>query len=127
MSEISVLNLNQKYSNEKINLIDVREYVEFSNGRIKGSTNVPFNSVGEMHKDFETDEAIFLVSNIGKRAADAKGILDVIGFKNVQIVTGGLDAWKKAGFDLEKMPNQFGKSNGKRICWRVRWSSLEIY
>ena len=103
MSQYNVLDLNEKLkTEEKINLIDVREYVEFANGRIKESKNIPLDSVGQLHKEINASDEIFVISQKGKRSTDAADILNVIGFKNVYNVTGGINAWKEAGFSLTK-------------------------
>ena len=102
MSQLNVLDLEKQINRGKINLIDVREYVEFANGRIKESKNIPLDSVGQIHKDTKSDEEIYLISQKGKRSAEAVDILNVIGFKNIHNITGGINAWKEAGFELEK-------------------------
>jgi rhodanese-related sulfurtransferase len=102
MSEVNVLTLMEKLERTDLKLIDVREYVEFSNGHIRGAVNIPIDSVGQIHKEIDAAEEIYLISQNGRRSDEARSILEVIGFKHVYSISGGLDAWESAGFPVEK-------------------------
>ncbi len=102
MSECTVLDLNEKIKDGNINLIDVREYIEFANGRVAESRHIPIADIGKLHEEADTSEKIYLISQTGKRSAEALDILHVIGFKDLISVRGGLDAWEAAGFPIEK-------------------------
>lgn len=103
MSECTVLELHEKLENqENLNLIDVREYAEFSNGRIKSSRHIPLNSLGKLHEEKNTSETIYLISQKSNRSDAAQNMLKIIGFDKAIKISGGLDAWKQAGFEIEK-------------------------
>lgn len=103
MSECTVLELREKLTDEKgINLIDVREYAEFANGRLKQARHIPFAEVGKLHEELDASEPIYLIDQNGKKSAAAQDMLKVIGFNNVINVRGGLDAWQAADFPIEK-------------------------
>ncbi len=103
MSECTVLELHEKLENkENLTLIDVREYAEFTNGRIKSSRHIPLNSLGKLHEEKDTSETIYLISQKSNRSEAAQNMLKIIGFDNAIKVSGGLDAWKQAGFETEK-------------------------
>ncbi len=102
MNDCTVLELNDEIKNGEINLIDVREYGEFANGRVKGAENIPLDEVGKLHEKLDTSEKIYVMCQTGRRSAQAQDILKAVGFKDVVNVRGGLSAWESAGFETEK-------------------------
>ncbi len=103
MNDCTVLELHEKLAGGEINnLIDVREYVEFANGRIKNARNIPLSEIGHLHEELDVSENVYLICRSGRRSAEAQTMLDAIGFGNVFNVRGGVDAWQAAGFSLEK-------------------------
>ncbi|MGI8670332.1 MAG: rhodanese-like domain-containing protein [Aridibacter sp.] len=105
MNEITVLELNEELKKGDVNLIDVREYGEFANGRVKGAKNVPLGEVGKLHEELDTSEKVYVMCQTGRRSEQAQDILKAVGFNDVTNVRGGLDAWKNAGFPTEKDEN----------------------
>lgn len=105
MSECTVLDLKEKLDTEKINLIDVREYAEFANGRIIEAKHIPLEELGKLHKTADISESFYLISQTGKRSNEALDMLRVIGFTDLISVRGGIDAWIQAGFSIEKDEN----------------------
>jgi rhodanese-related sulfurtransferase len=84
-------------------LIDVREYFEFKGNRIKGAINIP--SSGDL--DFTTDTldkktALFLYCSTGFRSKRVAEHLYEKGFRNLYSLDGGIVAWKKDGYPVEK-------------------------
>ncbi len=102
MSECTVLELNESLENGKVNLIDVREFAEFANGRVNEAKHLPLGEVGKLHKELDTSEKVFVMCQTGRRSAEAQGILKAVGFNDVVNVRGGIKAWKEAGFGTEK-------------------------
>lgn len=103
MTECTVLELHDKLeSEEKLHLIDVREYAEFTNGRIGKSRHIPLNSLGKLHEELKTNETIYLISQNSNRSESAQNMLKIIGFDKAIKVSGGLNAWQNAGFEIEK-------------------------
>lgn len=93
-------------------LIDVREPAEFDTGHIAGAINIPRGvlefqvdahpavaNVGDLalsHKDRQ----VVLVCRTGGRAALAALNLQLMGFKNVSSIAGGILAWTACGRTL---------------------------
>lgn len=104
MNECTVLELNEelKKNGGALNLIDVREYAEFANGRIGGAAHVPLREVGKLHERIDPAEHVFVMCQTGRRSEQARDILEAIGFKNITNVRGGLKAWTDAGFPTER-------------------------
>ena len=78
-------------------VIDVREFPEYAAGAIKDSRLVPLSTVEREAPKWDKTQAVLLVCRSGKRAAQAADILERLGFKNVNVLQGGFEAWKAAG------------------------------
>lgn len=105
MEDCTVLELNEELNSGKVNLIDVREYAEFANGRVKDAKNIPLGEVGKLHEQLDTSEKVYVMCRTGRRSEQARDILKAVGFNDVTNVRGGLQAWENAGFETEKDEN----------------------
>jgi len=88
---------------EKGVLIDVCEPAEFAAGHASGARNIPFGSV-ETSKDLPSNKTLplVLVCQTGARAGRAAGMLRKAGYANVQVLAGGMKAWREANLPIEK-------------------------
>lgn len=68
-------------------LVDVRTPSEFTEGHVKGSTNIPLEQVANQLDKFKEKEQIIVFCRSGNRSGQAKMILEQNGFKNV--INGG--------------------------------------
>ena len=68
-------------------LVDVRTPGEFSSGHVKGSVNIPLDSVTQQLAQFKDKKNIIVFCRSGNRSGQAKMILEQNGFTNV--VNGG--------------------------------------
>lgn len=100
--ECDVTELKNRLQNGARNLIDVREYAEFSGGRVKGAKLIPLADIEKRCAEIDRDKTAFLMCRSGKRASEAQRKLLALGFSDVRNVRGGFEAWKAAGFDFEK-------------------------
>jgi rhodanese-related sulfurtransferase len=64
-------------------IIDVRTPGEFSGGHLKGSVNIPLNSLSAKLGKFKKDQVIITCCASGMRSRSAKAILQSSGFTNV--------------------------------------------
>ena len=65
-------------------ILDVRTKNEYANGHIKGSTNIPLNSLSSnLSKLKKKDQPIITCCASGMRSSSAKGILKSSGYTNV--------------------------------------------
>jgi rhodanese-related sulfurtransferase len=97
MQQIDALNFkNRLQSNEMLNLIDVREEIEYHTYNI-GGINIPLSALNEklalLHHN-KTDE-IIVVCKAGLRSETAGAILIQNGFTNIKNLTGGLLALQR--------------------------------
>jgi rhodanese-related sulfurtransferase len=87
---------------EKAVVIDVCEPEEFAAGHIGGARNIPLGTL---------DAATGLPSNkklplvvvcaAGARASRGAGVLRAKGFENVQVLAGGMRAWREANLPVQ--------------------------
>ena len=88
---------------EKGVLIDVCEPAEFAAGHASGARNVPLGTV-ESSKELPSNKTLplVLVCQSGARASRAAGMLRKAGYANVQVLAGGMKAWREANLPIEK-------------------------
>ena len=68
-------------------IVDVRTPEEFRGGNIKGSINIPLNSLNQQLSKFKKDKPIITCCASGMRSASAKSVLTSNGF--TQVYNGG--------------------------------------
>lgn len=77
-------------------LVDVRTPSEFEEGNVKGSINIPLDTIENNLSKFEGKENIVVFCRSGNRSSHAKAILEMNGFQNVY--NGG--TWQTVGMFL---------------------------
>ncbi len=79
---------------EDIQLIDVREEMEFDYCRIAGSVLVPLGEVPRRAGEIRAEGPVVLICHHGVRSAQALGYLQHrLGRENLLNLRGGIDAW----------------------------------
>ena len=74
-------------------LVDVRTPAEFSQGNVKGSVNIPLDTLPSQLQKFKDQKNIVVFCRSGNRSGQAKIILEQNGFSNV--TNGG--TWEEVG------------------------------
>jgi len=96
---------------EGYQVLDVREPVEYAEGAIDGTVNVP-RGVLEPAADHvmkgreemqDRDQKWLLLCATSGRSAMATVVLQQMGFKNVKNINGGIKAWTDAGMPIVKL------------------------
>jgi len=87
-------------SRKDLLLIDVRNPQELREGSISGSSLVPFVAVMRGQHALPKDRPILLICAVGGRSYAAGQVLIRQGYKQLYNLSGGIDAWKKAGLPL---------------------------
>jgi len=97
MQQIDAQNLKSRLSaNESLNLLDVREEIEYHTYNI-GGKNIPLSKLTNDPDSIgynKTDE-IIVICKAGLRSDTAQSILIKNGYKNVKNLTGGLLALQR--------------------------------
>ena len=88
---------------DKTMLIDVREYFEYKRSRIKDAVNIPSSGNLDFAADtLNKDLALFLYCTTDFRSIRVARKFADMGFRKVYNLTGGIKAWKKDGFPVQK-------------------------
>lgn len=80
--------------------IDVREYDEFLTERLEGYECVPMRDIPNQARNWDKQEAILLMCKAGMRSSKAGAQLEQLGFRNVSVVDGGVDAARSCGLKI---------------------------
>lgn len=73
--------------NQKAKIVDVRTPAEYKSGHIKGSINIPLNTLPASIKKLKSTEPIVLCCASGMRSGQAANMLKTQGF--TQVYNGG--------------------------------------
>ena len=88
---------------DKAILVDVREFFEFRRKRIKDAVNIPSSGNIKIAADtINKDFALFLYCTTGYRSERAAKYFSNNGFSKVFSLEGGIVAWKKDGYPVQR-------------------------
>jgi phage shock protein E len=79
-------------------IIDVRTSGEYASGHIKGSVNIPLNSISANVKKIKKDAPLITCCASGMRSASARSTLRAMGYK--EVYNGG--GWMSLNLKLHK-------------------------
>ena len=106
-------------SGRKVELIDVRTPVEFSEMHAVNARNVPLDSLdpqGIAASRNGNGEPLYLICGSGRRAEEACEQFIAAGYTNVANVDGGTRAWERAGLPVIRNPRAFSLERQVRIA-----------
>jgi rhodanese-related sulfurtransferase len=100
MREVTVSDLHRTW-NDRLDSqwIDVRSPSEFATGHLPGAVNIPVDQIEARRADLRADSPLVLVCQAGTRARMAARLL-APSRPDVAVLTGGTDAWIKAGLPV---------------------------
>lgn len=83
-------------------IIDLRSPDEASRGFIPGAVSIPSDRIANMKDKFPADKKspIILYASDTNSAIEAFKIVRGWGYSNTSVLEGGIEAWKKAGYNL---------------------------
>ena len=99
-AHISVAQAYQKYQQGAF-FLDVRSQEEWNQVHIANSTLIPLDELQNRLSELPNDRDIVVVCLSGHRSEEGVTILRNGGFSRATCMTGGLSAWKAAGYPLE--------------------------
>lgn len=102
---IDAQTLYEWLSSESINLIDVRETIEFASEKITGAAPYPLSSFDPSQLPLNADQKTVLYCQSGRRSQQALDQCLAMGLNNVASLEGGLTAWKNAGYPTKVNKN----------------------
>ena len=91
-----------QYSKDDITLIDVRTLKEFETGFIENAINIDFysNSISSKISLLDQDSKFVIYCRSDNRSTKFAKLLLESGFKDVNVIKGGMIEWVKSGNDL---------------------------
>lgn len=91
-----------QYSKDDITLIDVRTLKEFETGFIENAINIDFysNSISSKISLLDKDSKFVIYCRSDNRSTKFAKLLLESGFKDVNVIKGGIIEWVKSGNDL---------------------------
>jgi sulfur-carrier protein adenylyltransferase/sulfurtransferase len=103
VDEIDPADVNRQLGNGAV-VVDVRETHEFEAGHLPGAKHVPRGYLESRIEGAvrDRDAHVVLYCQTGQRSALAAHTLkDLLGYENVESMTGGITLWKDRGYDVE--------------------------
>jgi rhodanese-related sulfurtransferase len=99
---------DQLASNAVTYLIDVRSESEYEDGHVPASLNVPGGQAVQRADDFVAvkNGRIVFISNQSARAVMAAYWYRQMGFRDVKVLQGGIEAWRESGGSVESGGSQ---------------------
>jgi rhodanese-related sulfurtransferase len=100
---ISVDEAHQKYLAGAF-VLDVRTQAEWNEYHAPGTTLIPLDQLPQRIVELPRDREIVVVCRSGNRSQQGRDILLNAGFQKVTSMTGGLNAWREAGYSIQVGP-----------------------
>ena len=102
LPQIDVFSLRDRLSSNGLQVLDVREDDEYEEGHIEVARNLSFKLIPTRLPTLDLDKTkpLALTCATGKRSSSAASLLLREGFKELYNVTGGMEAWNSADFDV---------------------------
>ncbi len=85
-----------------VTVIDVREPFEWGEGHIAGALHIPMREAGERRSQIPADRPKAVVCSGGLRSSTVISALKKAGLENWHNVSGGMTAWQKSGYPVER-------------------------
>jgi len=89
-------------SREALDVIDVREPIEWAAGRLASARLVPLATFRNNPRGALRDDGVIFVCAAGVRSETAARLAVALGYRRVYNLSGGTRAWIKAGLPLVK-------------------------
>jgi rhodanese-related sulfurtransferase len=83
-------------------LVDVRQPDEWSAGHAPHARLIPLGALASRLDEIPRDREVLLICRSGNRSGSAQRQLLQLGYEQVTNVSGGMDAWARAGLPVER-------------------------
>lgn len=85
----------------RVQLVDVREPVEWEHVHVEGATHIPMDQVPDRLGELGSDRPIAVLCRVGQRSAYVAQYLQQRGF-DAHNVDGGIEQWVQAGLPVHR-------------------------
>jgi len=116
LEHMDVATLSRVAGDGEVQVIDVRNPDEWSEGHLPGATHVPLAALPAAIGNLDSSAPIVLHCKGGGRSSIATSLLQARGFANVTNLTGGYEGWVAAGLPTEK------DTEGRSPDWKSKRS-----
>jgi rhodanese-related sulfurtransferase len=83
-------------------LLDVREPHEYDQGHIPGVVLIPMKQIANRVDEIPQGKSVIVICRSGNRSDQVTRFLRENGYDRVHNIKGGILAWQKAGYPVEK-------------------------
>lgn len=99
---VDIATVHALMGRDDVVLLDVREPDEYAAGHIPGVRLMPMGTVPSRLSEIPTDKTVIVTCRSGNRSGQITNFLRSNGFTNVHNMQGGILAWQRAGYPVEK-------------------------
>ncbi|MEW6178789.1 MAG: rhodanese-like domain-containing protein [Chloroflexota bacterium] len=85
-------------------VLDVRQPEEWNEVHVPGATLIPLDQLASRINELPKDQEILVICRSGNRSQAGRDILLQAGFEKVTSVSGGITAWRSAGYPTVSGP-----------------------
>jgi hydroxyacylglutathione hydrolase len=87
----------------QVQILDVRELSEWSEGHIPGSVHRPYHDIHSLPDEIDPEQPVAVICASGQRSATAASLLAAHGARDViHVVDGGVPFWRRLGNPVER-------------------------
>lgn len=106
ITQVTVHELNERLHRDVSQVIDVRRPAEYASGHVPNALTAPLASLQREMQQLPLDTAkpTAVICAGGYRSSAATSLLEQQGYRDLLNVSGGTNAWIKAGYDVERTP-----------------------
>jgi hydroxyacylglutathione hydrolase len=105
VSQLSVEELASR--RHALTILDVRDRGEWDEGHIVGAIHLPYYAVLDQVQELDRTLPLAVICASGQRSMIASALLQRHGFKAVDNVVGGMDAWNKVEWKQAEKDNEW--------------------
>jgi hydroxyacylglutathione hydrolase len=105
VERLTVEELHERWEADRdaIQVLDVRELDEWDTGHIPGSLHMPYHDIHGLPDGIDSDRPVAAICGSGQRSAVAASLIKRFGAADViHVVDGGLPAWEREGWPIER-------------------------
>ncbi len=100
--DINAAKTNEIRGRDDVVIVDVREDWEYAEGHVPGAVLIPLGELSARLDEIPKDKTVVAVCRSGNRSNQATSFLRGQGFDNVHNMTGGMNDWQRAGYEVER-------------------------
>lgn len=95
--EVNNASATDLINHQNAQIVDLRDPSEFKKECIARSVNIPADRIHQELEKIDKAKPVLLVDNDGRRARMASTLLRGMGYQQVYVLQGGLNAWRRSG------------------------------